>query len=682
MSLGLETESGHLDAGRKAPWHEGATQAEPRSTSGEQPGAAGALTPRELRVVAAIAEAAMPAGEFLPGGGPQTAARFAAWLAGIPPHIASGLRAAVWGLEIGPVAKRLRPFSALSLEQRMDFLRGLEQSRSHAVRAALGAVLTPLKLIHFDQPQMFRHVGCRYELPAVRDEQPRWLAQVTNGREVEEDLEIECEVVVIGTGAGGAAAAYELAARGHAVLMLEEGDYHRRSSFTGRASRANREMYREQGMTFALGNVGVPVFAGRAVGGSTVVNSGTCYRAPARTFAAWRERLGLPDEMSPEGMSPYYEKVEQMLQVAPANPLHLGAIAPIIQRGAEHLGLKHGVLLRNAPDCDGQGVCCFGCPTGAKRSTDVSYVPEALKRGAQLITAAKVNQVDIVGGRARGVTATLAGPGPDPRRGPRLTVKAEAVVVAGGALLTPLLLQRSDACRTSGMLGKNLSIHPAGKVMALFDQRVEQWSGIPQGYTIDHFAEDGLMFEGVSVPLEVAAIGVPWTGRRFTELMEKYPHMATFGFMIQDTSRGEVRPGIGGAPLILYNMNRYDLERMQRGFAVLSEVFQAAGARRVLPLIAGHDEVSSREELEKLRAARLRPGDFEVTAYHPLGTCRMGVDPARSCVGPDHQAHDVQGLYVCDGSAVPSSLGVNPQLTIMALSVRAADFISARLGGH
>ncbi|HSO00489.1 MAG TPA: GMC family oxidoreductase [Candidatus Nanopelagicales bacterium] len=669
MGLGVETNiGGHEVTGRFARLRMGM-----RGRPGDGP-----LTARELRVVAALAEAAMPPGELLPGAGADTAAGFAAWLADVPPHIGSGMRAAIWAVELATMPTRLRPFSALTIEQRMDLLHAWEQSRSHALRTALRALLTPLKFVHFDRPEMFRHVGCRFELPAVRDEQPRWMAQVMNGREIEEDLELECDVVVIGTGAGGAPVAHELASRGHAVLLLEEGDYHRRSTFRGRAGRAHQQMYRDQGMTVALGNVGIPVFAGRAVGGSTVINSGTCYRTPARTFASWREQ-GLPSVFSQDGMDPYYRRVEQMLQVAPANPLHLGAIGPIIQRGAEHLGLRHSALLRNAPECDGQGVCCFGCPTGAKRSTDVSYVPEALKRGAQLITAARVDQVDIVGGRARGVTATLAGPGGGHRR-PRLTVRAQAVVVACGTLLTPLLLQRSGACR-GGALGKNLSIHPAGKVMALFDQKVEQWSGIPQGYSIDHFEDEGLMFEGGSVPFDIAALGVLWTGRRFTELMERYPNLATFGFMIKDTSRGEVRAGLGGSPLILYSMNRRDLELMQRGMALLSEVFQAAGARRVLPLIAGHDEVNDADALARLKGARLRPGDFEVTAYHPLGTCRMGVDPARSCVGPEHEAHDVRGLYVCDGSAVPSSLGVNPQLTIMAMSLRAAEAIDAKLGG-
>jgi choline dehydrogenase-like flavoprotein len=480
--------------------------------------------------------------------------------------------------------------------------------------------------------------------------------------------------------------------------MLEEGDYHRRSSFRGRSSAAYKTLYRDQGITFALGNISVPVWAGRAVGGSTVINSGTCFRTPDRTLAMWRDRLGLPQDFSPERMGPYFERVEAMLGVAPANPLHIGPIGPLMARGAERLGYKkHGLLRRNAPDCDGQGLCCFGCPTGAKRSTDVSYVPEALKRGAQLITAARVETVDIVAGRARGVTAVLAGrgrgeeedgrggdekgrEGKAARKRPTLRVRAEAVVVACGTLMTPLLLRRSGACITSGMLGKNLSIHPASKVCALFDEQIDQWKGIPQGYSIEQFAEEGLMFEGGSLPFEVASVGIPWTGRRFTDLMEQYRHLATFGFMIQDESRGEVRQGMGRSPLILYNLNAADVARMQRGVEVLCEVFQAAGAKRVLPLLAGADEVSTREELERLKRRKIRAGDIEVAAFHPLGTCKIGVDPGNSCVGPDHEAHDVANLYVCDGSAVPSSIGVNPQVTIMAMALRAAEIIDSRLG--
>ncbi|MFT3766216.1 MAG: GMC family oxidoreductase [Minicystis sp.] len=462
-----------------------------------------------------------------------------------------------------------------------------------------------------------------------------------------------------------------MASRGRAVLLLEEGDYHRRASLRANVSRAHREMYRDNGMTISLGNANIPVFSGRAVGGSTVVNSGTCYRTPERTFARWRGRFQLGDEFSSRGLSPYYERVEFMLQVAPASPLTLGEIGPIIARGAERLGLRHGPLPRNAPDCDGQGVCCFGCPTGAKRSTDVSYVPEALKRGAQLVTAARVDSIEMVAGRARGVTAILGS-----KR--KLTVKAEAVIVAGGTLMTPLLLKQSGLGAGLKSLGKNLSIHPCSKVFALFDQPVEQWRGIPQGYTVDHFADEGIMLEGSSLPFNIAALGVPWTGRRYVELMERYPYLATFGLMIQDDSRGEVRAGPGGAPLVLYNMNEADRRRFQRGIELLCEVFQAAGARRVLPALPGHDEVSTPEALARLKQSRLAPGCFEITAYHPLGTCRIGADPD-ACLSPDHELRGAPGVYVCDGSAVPSSLGVNPQMTIMAMSLRAAERIDATL---
>jgi choline dehydrogenase-like flavoprotein len=644
-----------------------------------QPSPQGFLSARERRIVGAIAEAAMPAGRVLEGGGADTALGVDQWLRESPRNAAQGIRAGLWSLELGVVPLKHRVFSSLPLQDRIEVLREWEQNRSYAARSMLRALLLPIKFAHFNRPEMFQHVGCRYESEAVREDRPRWLSRVTDGREIEEDLDLECEVVVIGTGAGGAAAAYELASRGRAVLMLEEGDYHRRSSFTARPSKAYKQLYRNQGMTVALGNIGVPIWAGRAVGGSTIINSGTCYRAPERTFESWRREFGLPGVFSNAGLGPYYERVEAMLQVTQASRLHVGAIGEIIARGAAHLGYTHDALHRNAPDCDGQGVCCFGCPTGAKRSTDVSYVPEALMRGAELVTAARVDFVDIVAGRARGVTATLGGGAPGARKR-RLTVKAEVVVVAGGTLMTPLLLRRSGACKTSRMLGKNLSIHPASKVMALCDERVDQWKGIPQSYTIDHFAADGLLFEGGSLPFDVAALAVPWTGPRFMELMEQYPYLATFGFMIKDTSRGEVRQGPRGSPLIFYHLNEADTALMQRGFEILCEVFQAAGARRVLPLLAGHDEVSTRADLERLRASKLRPGDMEITAFHPLGTCRIGTRPEDSCLGPDHETHDVANLYVCDASAIPSSLGVNPQMTIMAMALRAAEIIDARLG--
>jgi GMC oxidoreductase len=216
--------------------------------------------------------------------------------------------------------------------------------------------------------------------------------------------------------------------------------------------------------------------------------------------------------------------------------------------------------------------------------------------------------------------------------------------------------------------------------MAVFDEVIDMANAIPQGYSVDAFAHEGIMFEGASTPLDVTAVSVPWVGRRFMDLMEAYRRVATFGFMIEDTSRGRVRTGPSGSPLLTYNLNADDAAKMQRAFSPLCELFLAAGAKRVLPMISGMDEVASAADVASLRRMKLRPGDFEVTAYHPLGTCRIGVNPRTSVLGADHQAHEVMGLYVTDGSAVPSSLGVNPQMTIMAMALRAAEGIDASLG--
>ncbi len=632
------------------------------------------FSPREEQIVLALAKAAMPRGKVLPGGGPATLARLYEWMGDATPDRWRVMRGMLWSAELAAVASTGRPLSRLSEERAAHFLEGWSASRMPIRRAHLRAVMTPIKAAHFDDPTMFEHVGCPYggEGEKVRlAEADRWMRQVTDGREVDEELTLECEVVVVGTGAGGAACAYELARRGRAVLLLEEGDYHRRDTFNARAAIMSKKLYRDQGLTIALGNVRAPVWAGRAVGGSTVINSGTCYRAPDRVIRRWHHDLGLP--ITPARMKPYFERVEAMLQVEPADFELTGGVGRVIARGAGKLGLAHGVLHRNAPGCDGRGVCCFGCPTGAKRSTDVSYVPGALERGAQLVTAARVDSIDVVAGRARGVGGVLGS-------GRRFKVKADAVVIAGGALMTPVILKKAGVCRNSRALGRNLTIHPASKVMALFDEAIDMASAIPQGYSVDHYQDEGMMFEGGSTPLDVTALAVPWVGTRFMEVMERYRHLATFGFMIADTSRGQVRVGPRGSPLITYDLNAHDTKRMQRGIAILCEIFLAAGAKRVLPMLPGAEEVHTHADLEALKKKRVVAGDIEVSAYHPLGTCRMGSDPETSVIGPDHETHETERLYVVDGSAVPTPLGVNPQVTIMAMALRAAEGIDSRLG--
>jgi choline dehydrogenase-like flavoprotein len=630
------------------------------------------LSESERATLLAVAEAALPEGNVLPGAGRECVDRVENFLATSRP-LALGYRGALHALDAIAWTRHLRPFARLDVARRCAILDGLRRG-DYARRWLVRGLLTPLKIAHFDDPAFYRQIGCVYDFERGRDDRPRVLQErVHRARELPAGETIECDVVVIGTGAGGAPAARELAERGHAVVMLEEGEYFTRADFTGRAIDMQRRLYRDLGATVSVGNVGIPIPVGKAVGGTTTINSGTCYRVPDRVLGKWRDEHGLVD-FTPDYLAPYYEKVEQVLQVAPAAREHLGGIASVIARGCDALGYRrHKPLLRNAPDCDGKGVCVFGCPTDAKRSTNVSYVPLALRAGAELFTGARALRILHEDGRATGVEVESS------RGGTRFTVRARAVVVACGTLFTPLLLERSGLAGASGQLGHNLSIHPASAVYAWFDGRTGAQAGIPQGYAIEEFHEEGILFEGGTVPLEMGTANVPLLGPRYVELMETYDRSAMFGFMIEDRSRGRVRATRGGRPFITYVLGDEDVARLKRAVEILARVFLAAGARLVLPMVHGFDELRSEADLGRFRSARLSARDFDLSAYHPLGTARMGIDRRSSVVGPDHALHDVPNVFVMDGSAVPSSLAVNPQLTIMALATRAAEGLSARL---
>jgi choline dehydrogenase-like flavoprotein len=630
------------------------------------------LTERQRRTLIAVAEAALPAGRVFPGAGARTVDKVERFLGQLPEVAGTATGALLAALDADSLVRHLRPFAALSPEDRLDLLQRWRHG-GLARRSAVRALVTPLKIAHFDDPEFYRHIGCVYELERARPEiKPAWWKErVHAAADLGGDLAVECDVVVVGTGAGGAVVAKELAEAGAAVVMLEEGRYFDRSEFTGRAFAMQRTMYRAGGFTFSVGNVAIPIPIGQTVGGSTTVNSGTCYRPPGRVLAKWQGDLGLRD-LTEDQLAPYFDRVERTLGVTEARADLLGGNGRVIARGCDALGYKHRPLRRNAPDCDGKGVCCFGCPTDAKRSTNVSYVPAALKAGAELFHGVRVDRIVVTGGRATGVVARTGD-------GRTVTVHARAVVIACGALMTPILLERNGLGLSSGQLGGNLSIHPAAGALAEFDERIAGWDAIPQGYAIEEFHDEGLLFEGATTPLEYTISLMPQLGPRLTELAEGYDRIASFGFLVEDTSRGRVRL-VGGRPVVTYVLNDHDVARIKRGLDILARVYFAAGARAVLPPVHGFDELRSEADLDRLRRTRIRAADLELSAYHPLGTCRMGVDPARSVVGPDHQLHDCAGLYVVDGSAVPTSLGVNPQITIMTLATRAADILASRVG--
>src|SRR5581483_4519671 len=334
---------------------------------------------------------------------------------------------------------------------------------------------------------------------------------------------------------------------------------------------------------------------------------------------------------------------------------------------------SHRPLNRNAPGCDGASVCDYGCPRGAKRSTDVSYVPSALQRGALLYTGVRAERVIVEGGRAVGIE------GRSVATGHRLRVRPAATVVSCGTLITPAFLQRQGLHRGRPHVGRNLSIHPASTVSALFDEQIMGYTAIPQGYCIDEFQRDGILPMGASAPIDAAASQFNFVGRQLMDIMENYDRIASFGVMVSDRSKGHVRLGPGGRPLVFYWFGSRERDLLQRGMAMVTRVFFAAGAREVYPALHGHRVLRGSDDLERMERAHTAAADYLLTAFHPLGTCRMATEPGRGVVSPSHEVFGVPGLYIADGSVVPSSVAVNPQVTIMALATRAADRLADRL---
>src|SRR5262252_3694951 len=426
----------------------------------------------------ALAEAIIPGTSNIPGADDTTVREVATLIGRLSPSLARAWTAAHRALDAGARLRTGRPFHALSAARQQALRRRWE--RDPIFRAPLSIVANVYKIVHFDAPHVQRALGARPKPPLPVTE-PRWTQQVHAG-DSWTGGDVECEVVVIGTGAGGGVVGHELATRGHAVVFVEEGQLFHRHSFDGSTVRAYERFYRP---VFAVGNATFPIFVGRMVGGSTAINGGTAFRTPSWVLERWCEEMGT-DAFEPPRMERYFERVETHLGVGPASRRYLGPIAEVMQRGCDALGWTHGELLRNAPGCEASGFCHLGCRSDARKSTNLSYLPPALERGAQLFTGLKAERVLVENGRAIGIEGSAG-------NGHRVRIRARAVILAGGTISTPLFLLRQGLANSSGQVGRNLTVHPSALVNAIFDEETRGFDHIPQGYGSEQFLEEGIL---------------------------------------------------------------------------------------------------------------------------------------------------------------------------------------------
>ena len=528
---------------------------------------------------------------------------------------------------------------------------------------------------------------------------------ITQGRDVREDLRETVDVCIIGSGAGGAVAAKELAQAGLSVVMLEAGENHDPATFSRHTAEMLLRLFWDGG-TRATHDGSVLISQGRGVGGSTVHNLCYAVRTPDAILQRWETGFGIQD-LSPSDLSHSLDRVEATLGVTQIREDQVNRLNRIIQRGCQVMGWR-GIVQRHnrgpCPDCSAG--CLLGCPTSqpgiGKQSMAVTYIPQALAAGTRLYTDCLAESVVAENGRVVGVTARFLSTATEPHkhadtkpstsedsgneRGAkyRLTVRSKAVVLAAGAINSPQLWLSSRLPDPGKQVGRNLHLHPAIFVAGIFDEEVDAYKGIPQSFYIDQFLDlarnpnSGYLLMPAFGPIALVAASLPSFGQEHRDLMHSHRNIAGLLVLLHDQSSGRVTVNREGSPVIRYRLNRADRASLIDGLINGAQLLFAAGASEVTLPDTRRIAIKRESDLDGIRQRGIVENDILIAASHPQGTLRMGSDSRESVVDSYGEAHAVKGLFVVDASLFPTSIGVPPMLTIAAM----ADRIARRMAAH
>jgi choline dehydrogenase-like flavoprotein len=508
---------------------------------------------------------------------------------------------------------------------------------------------------------------------------------LVEGQTVEGALEVGCDVCVVGSGAGGAVTAWTLAQAGLSVVILEEGGCFTKERFHQREDEAYPFLYQDAGGR-TTSDGAIAILQGKCVGGGTTVNWTTCFRTPDDVVDLWHTRHAV-NEVSVATLRPAFEWIEKRLSIAPVPLALVNANNRTLWDGCTKLGFGVSTTQRNVLGCAQTGSCGHGCPIDAKQSALVTLLPDAMKAGATLVSRCKVERVVFDGARAVAVEAGFHDAFGLAPTGARLTVRPRAVVVAGGAINSPALLLRSGCPNENGRLGRRTFLHPVVGATGVHDARIEGWKGAPQSVASHHFAhrgdEVGFFLEVAPIHPLLAGTAVPGFGPAHHEVMAKLPHLSAPIALTIDGHHDDVEGGRlvlrpSGAPALEYPIVDRQWRAFREALKVMARVAFAAGAHTVL---TGHEPalvLKSEGGLDAIDraidAAPWRPGSVALFSAHQMGGCAMSDDRARGVVrSVDLRHHAVENLHVIDGSVFPTSLGVNPQVSIFALARLAAS---------
>lgn len=491
-----------------------------------------------------------------------------------------------------------------------------------------------------------------------------------------DQLVLKADVAIIGAGAGGSAVAAALAESGLDVVVLEEGRHWKPAQFQPDTAFAFKNLYQGRGTRSLRGNAVIPLPGGRGVGGSTLINSAICFRCPDPVMADWRQR-GV-DTITEARFHPYFDRIWRTLGVS-VNPVAVQRNNNLIfKEGAEALGLNGAFLARSAPGCVGCGICQYGCPTGGKMSADRSFLAEAVRTGRVGVYAdCQVRGAEVRGDKVVAVTGHTVHPNSQAGVAP-VRVEADQFVLSGGPIGSPLFLL-ANGLADNTTCGRHLVVHPTVGSLARFEQEIRPWTGVTQGYYVDCWERGFLLQTYTITPDQYFLVLQTRLGEATMSVLKDLKHLASAGTLVHDEdSEGRVQHTPAG-PDLSYFLGEGDKRRLVEGMRLVAKVFFEAGALEVFPGRIGLDRVKRPADIDAALPLDLPTRELMLYASHPMGTCRMGADPATSVVDPHGRVWGWSNLRVADASIFPTSLGVNPQVTTMALGLMVGHSIAGKV---
>jgi choline dehydrogenase-like flavoprotein len=495
---------------------------------------------------------------------------------------------------------------------------------------------------------------------------------------------LDCDVCVIGSGAGGGVVAARCAEADRSVLVLEAGGYRNEADFKQLELPGYQELYYGGGLVGSEDG-SISILAGQTLGGGTVVNYMNCIPTPEHIAREWSEHglVGLDDydAYRRDHIEVVMHRLAANTEATTQNRTH-----QLMRDAFDALGYEHRSIVRNAcldDDPETCGFCMVGCQRGCKRSTIKTWLQDASDAGAKAIPGCRAERILVEDGRAAGVEATVTH---EDGSKTRLAVRAPTVVVACGSIESPALLLRSGIGGPA--VGKHLRVHPAYVVIGAYDAPIDGWRGQIQSLVSDRFAqvEDGFgfLFEATTMHPGMIGASYPWAdGRSHKELMHALRFHAPFIAVARDHGEGEIAIDPLGRAVVRWGLtDDVDARLARRANVELCRLHEAGGAAEVF---TGHlRELRWRrgveafdEYLARVDSASYAPTDITFFTAHQMGSCRMGSDPRGSVADGHGELHDVSGVWIGDASAFPTAPGVNPMISIMALAHRTAEELLA-----